>query len=130
MRECATRLWTNEGRHIRQWLTQDRALPEDVLQKNLVGADLGPQVQWRPDGMRDGGAVLPAVVDGQAIYAALRLPHPHRDAPRCNPSADLASSPSPRPDPPDQIYFPEIIVTEGAIGTSSAAAAGFGRSAC
>ena len=127
VRECAARLWTNEGRHIRQWLTQDRGLPEDVLRQNAVGADLGPQVQWRPDGMpRASGAVLPAVVDDRAVYAQLRVPHPRRDAPRyLNPSGALAPNPRLVRIHPVEIRHPEVIVTEGAIDALSAAAAGF-----
>ncbi len=127
VQECAARLWTNEGRHIRKWLTRDRGLPEDVLQKNLLGADLGPQVQWRPDGMpRAGGAVLPAVVDGRAIYAQLRVPNPRRDAPRyLNPSGSIAPNPRLVRIRPAEIRCPEVIVTEGVIDALSAAAAGF-----
>ncbi len=127
VRECAARLWTDEGRHIRLWLTQDRGLPEGVLRQNAVGADLGPQVQWRPDGMpRASGAVLPAVVDGRAIYAQLRVPNPRRDAPRyLNPSGSLAPNPRLVRIRPAEIRCPEVIVTEGAIDALSAAAAGF-----
>lgn len=127
VRECAARLWTNEGRHIRHWLTQDRGLPDDILRTNLVGADLGPQAQWRPDGMpRASGAVLPAVVDGQAIYAQLRVLHPRRGAPRyLNPSAALATNPRLVRIRPVEVYHPEVIVTEGAIDALSAATAGY-----
>src|SRR5690606_10289025 len=77
---CARALWEPAGRSILRWLTQDRGLPEQVLKINKIGADLGPRRQPRPDGMsRTGGAVLPVIAGGRAIYAQVRVPHPRPD---------------------------------------------------
>src|SRR5690606_14408506 len=93
--ECAERLWQPEGRAIRRWLTEARGLPQGVLAMNRVGADLGPPVQWRPDGMpRASGAVLPVISRGQAVYAQIRITRPREDAPRyLNPASRLAGNP-------------------------------------
>src|SRR3546814_3915533 len=80
--ECATRLWTPEGSALRRWLTSTRGLPRDVLIRHCVGADLGPRIQRRPDGMpRAEGVVLPVLDDGRAVYAQIRVPRPQPDRP-------------------------------------------------
>ncbi|MBK5224106.1 MAG: toprim domain-containing protein [Acidimicrobiia bacterium] len=124
---CAATLWEPAGRPIRRWLTEERGLPERVLKVNKIGADLGPRRQSRPDGMcRMGGAVLPVIADGQAIYAQVRVPHPRPDRPRyLNPTADLAPNPRLARFRPAAVEHPEVIITEGAIDALSANAAGY-----
>jgi hypothetical protein len=66
---------------MRQWLIDARGLPREVLVENRIGADLGPRVQQRPDGMpRAAGIVLPVIEGGHAVYAQIRIPHPRSDA--------------------------------------------------
>lgn len=124
--ECARRLWRPEGRGMRRWLTGVRGLPSHVLAENRVGADLGPRVQPRPDGVpRAQGIVLPVIQDGHAVYAQLRVPQPSPDRPRyLNPTADLATNPRLSRARPVEARHSEVVVTEGAIDALSAAAAG------
>jgi Toprim-like len=124
---CAQTLWQPAGRAVRQWLTQERGLPEDVLRANHVGADLGPGRQPRPCGMpRASGAVLSVMLDSVAIYAQVRVPHPQADRPRyLNPTADLALNPRLALFRPAHCEHPEVIVAEGAIDALTATAAGY-----
>jgi len=125
--ECAERLWKPEGHAMRRWLTETRKIPRGVLLDNRVGADLGPRVQTRPDGMpRAGGVVLPVLRDGHAVYAQLRVLQPRPDRPRyLNPTADLATNPRLARIRPIDVRHREVIVTEGAMDGLSAAAAGY-----
>ena len=125
--ECADRLWKPQGRALRRWLTHLRDIPADVLAENRIGVDLGARYQDRPDGMpRAMGVVLPTIVNGQAVYAQIRVPHPDEDRPRyLNPRADLAPNPKLTRMRPVECRHPEVIVTEGAIDALSAAAAGY-----
>ncbi len=125
--ECADRLWTPEARGFRRWLTNTRGLPRDVLVENRIGADLGPRAQPRPDGMpRAAGIVLPAIENGHAVYAQVRVPHPQPDRPRyLNPSSALATNPRLARARPAETRHPEVVVTEGAIDALCAAAAGY-----
>jgi hypothetical protein len=124
---CARTLWLPAGRSVRQWLTQDRGLPEGVLRANHVGVDLGSGRQWRPEGMpRAAGAVLPVTVDGVAIYAQVRVPHPRAHRPRyLNPTVDLASNPRLARFRPPICDHDEVVITEGAVDALSVAAAGY-----
>lgn len=127
VRECAATLWTPAGAPILRWLTEVRGLPEGVLRANEIGADTGARSQFRPDGMpRAAGAVLPTIVDGQPIYAHIRVLHPGPDRPRyLNPAYDLAPSPRMCRYEPVHRLHDEIVITEGAIDGLSAAAAGY-----
>lgn len=93
----------------------------------VIGADLGPRVQARPDGMpRAIGVVLPVLHDGRAVYAQLRVPDPKPDRPRyLNPTSDLATNPRVARVRPAEACHREVVVTEGAIDALSAAAAGY-----
>jgi hypothetical protein len=125
--ECAQRLWQPSGRAIRQWLTEARGIPPDVLRANRIGADLGPRAQWRSDGMpRATGAVLPVIAHGRAVYAQIRVTHPRGDGPRyLNPTADLVANPRLARVRPADRQHPEVIVAEGIIDALSAAAGGY-----
>lgn len=127
VRECAERLWQPDGRGLLRWLTDERRLPDDVLVKNRVGADLGPRLQSRPDGMPcAAGVVLPVINDGRPVYAQLRIQHPRPDLPRyLNPTADLAANPRVARIRPVTAQHAEVLVTEGTIDALSAAAAGY-----
>jgi hypothetical protein len=75
---------------------------------------------------RTSGVVLPVTVDGVAIYAQVRVPHPRPDRPRyLNPTADLAPNPRLARYRPPHHKDREVIITEGAIDALSAAAAGY-----
>lgn len=125
--ECAEQLWKPDSRGMRRWLTNIRGLPRDVLIENHVGADLGPRAQPRPDGMpRAAGIVLPAIENGHAVYAQIRVPHPQPDRPRyLNPTSDLATNPRLTRARPAETRHSQVVVTEGAIDALSAAAAGY-----
>jgi hypothetical protein len=125
--ECADRLWQPSGRAIRLWLTDARGIRAGVLRANRIGADLGPPAQWRPDGMpRAGGAVLPVIARGRAVYAQVRVLRPRPDGPRyLNPTAGLASNPRIARVGPVDCQHAEVIVTEGTIDALSAAAGGY-----
>lgn len=127
VQECAERLWNPEGRGLRRWLTDVRGLQRDVLIENRIGADVGPRVQPRPEGMpRAVGVVLPVIHDGHVVYAQLRVPHPQADRPRyLNPVSDLATNPRLARVRPAEARRSEVIVTEGVIDALSAAAAGY-----
>jgi len=124
---CSRVLWRPEGAAIRRWLSEERGLPSEVLRVNLVGADLGPRRQPRPDGMcRTGGAVLPVLEGPQVVYAQVRVPRPRPDRPRyLNPASELAPNPRLARFRPPSVAHPEVIVTEGAIDALSAASAGY-----
>ncbi len=125
--ECAERLWKPEARELLRWLTTARSLSNDVLVENQIGADLGPRIQSRPDGMpRASGVLLPVINDGRAVYAQVRVPHPGPERPRyLNPTTDLATNPRVARIRPAVTLHDEVIVTEGAIDALSAAAAGY-----
>jgi DNA primase len=125
--DCARRLWRPEGRPTLQWLRDARGLDPDTLRTNAIGADPGPHRQPRPDGMpRARGAVLPVIVNGQPVYAQLRLTHPRDGQPRyLNPSGLLAPNPRLSHLRPATVERPHILVTEGAIDALTAAGAGY-----
>jgi len=75
---------------------------------------------------RTSGIVLPAIENGHAVYAQIRVPHPKPDRPRyLNPSSDLATNPRLSRARPVETRHREVIVTEGAIDALSAATAGY-----
>ena len=75
---------------------------------------------------RAAGVVLPVFVEGHAIYAQVRVPHPRPDGPRyLNPTSSLAPNPRVAHFKPADQKHREVIVTEGTIDESSATAAGF-----
>jgi hypothetical protein len=132
--QCAEALWRPEGTPIRQWLTETRRLPEDVLRLNRIGADLGPRHQDRPDGiprMRR-AIVLPTLTaDGKACYVQLRTLGVDPDFPRYLSCPDAVAR-----NPRIGIYRParsygygseatDLVITEGVIDALSAAAGGF-----
>ena len=125
---CAKELWSAAGRPARRWLLDQRGLPEDVLQRNRVGADLGNSDVSRPQGCcrHSGAVILPVRQSGRVVYFQARVLHPNRDRPRyLNPTAELAPNPKVSVVEPAELLHPEIIVTEGAIDALSAASAGF-----
>lgn len=126
--ECAERLWKPQGRAVRRWLTVVRGLPEDVLERNRIGADPGRQAQARPDGMPSCGraAVLPVIEAGRPVFAQLRSVSPRPDGPRyLNAASRLAVNPRVGVYQPCEAVGRCVIVTEGVIDALSANAAGF-----
>ncbi len=125
--QCSAALFTPPGQRVHAWLNDTRGLPDEVLQVNRVGADLGPRRQQRPDGMpRAAGAVLPVSAYGRAVYAQLRVTNPRPDGPRyLNPTGDLAANPRIGYFRPAEQRHREVIITEGVIDALSAAAAGY-----
>lgn len=132
--ECAEVLWRPEGAPVRRWLTEARRLPADVLRLNRVGADLGPRLQDRPDGVPRvrQAAVLPTLTaDGQACYVQLRTLGADPDFPRYLSCQDTLAR-----NPRIGIYRParsngygseatDMVITEGVIDALSATAAGY-----
>jgi hypothetical protein len=129
VQDCAAALWRPDGRTMHRWLRTVRGLPDDVLQANRIGADLGPARQSRPHGIPRvrGAVVLPVSVADRAAYLQLRLLNQRPGSPRyLNPTSGLATNPR------LGLYRPahaprhrELIVTEGIIDALSAAAAGY-----
>jgi len=75
---------------------------------------------------RAAGIVLPAIENGHAVYAQIRVPHPNPDRPRyLNPTSDLATNPRVSRARPVETRHREVVVTEGAIDALSAASAGY-----
>ena len=93
---CEKLLWTGPGRQIREWLN-DRALGDEVLAANRVGADPGRRFLPRPKGLPAGwpAAVYPALdPEGSLAYFQARLIEPPEG--RCkydNPASRWASNP-------------------------------------
>lgn len=91
---CAANLFIPEGRSVRRWLTDERAIPAEVLRSESVGADPGPVRLPRPEGLPRGfpAAVFPVRVDGHVVFTQSRLIR-HRDRRWLNPRSDLAPNP-------------------------------------
>jgi hypothetical protein len=124
---CARRLWLPAGTTVREWLTSERRLDPEVLRHNQIGADPGPAIQPRPDGMpRGAGAVLPVITGSVSVYAQLRVLHPRCEQPRyLNPAARLAPNPRVARIRPVDRAGDEIVVTEGIIDALTAASGGY-----
>lgn len=127
VRACARRLWQPSGRTVREWLTTTRGVPADVLELNHIGADPGPVLQRRPDGVpRRAGAVFPVIEDGRATFAQLRRLDPRPGQPRYLSVANRLV-----PNPGYARYHPAtpvggpVVVTEGPVDGLAAAAAGY-----
>ncbi len=126
--ECARRLWRPDGRPVLRWLTQVRALPEEVLRRNRIGADPGRRGQDRPDGMPSAGwaAVLPVHEEDRLVFAQLRALHPRPERPRyLNAACRLARNPRIGFYDPVRTVGPCVVVTEGVLDALSVNAAGF-----
>lgn len=71
---CEAFLWTSRGTSMRRWLSR-RCLNEEVLRANRVGADPGPRLLPRAEGLprRGLGVVLPVLgPDDKAVYLQTR----------------------------------------------------------
>lgn len=124
--DCARRLWTPAGGPARRWLTDVRAMPEDVLRVNRVGADPGRRRQRRPDGMPSAGpsVVLPVLDGERTVFAQLR-PLVQWGPKYVNASADLAPNPRVALCVPVEQRGSCTIVTEGMLDALAAASAGY-----
>lgn len=127
VRQCAARLWRGSGSRVRDWLTEGRGLPADVLVANLVGADPGPGLQARPRGVpRRSGAVFPVLAEGRAVYSQLRRLNPGPGQPRyLSVSGSLAPKPTVARYRPIERRAALLVATEGPVDALAAAAAGF-----
>ncbi|HLG00304.1 MAG TPA: toprim domain-containing protein [Acidimicrobiia bacterium] len=129
VRECAERLWRPDGRVVRLWLTSVRGIPENILDRNGVGADPGAHRQPRPDGIPrifSRAAVFPVVEQDRAVFAQLRLLHPGPVGPRyLNAASSLAPNPKVALYEPCERAGECVVVTEGPTDGLSAAAGGF-----
>jgi DNA primase len=123
---CVEHLHSRDGREVRAWLTEQRAIPSEVIEAAGLGADPGPRRLRRPDGVP---RVFPAVVfpvrqHGHVVYTVSRHLRPvasrwWNTAERVAPNPRLAFY-----DPPAQAAR-GIVVTEGPIDALSALAAGY-----
>lgn len=122
---CVEHLQSPAGKPVLAWLTEQRAIPLDVIIEARLGADPGPRQLDRPDGVP---RVFPAVTfpvidrDGEVIYTLSR--HLQPSASRWWNTAERAA-----PNPRLAFYGPPgagpIVVTEGPIDALSARAAGY-----
>jgi hypothetical protein len=126
---CAERLWRPPGRPVREWLTNTRRIPAELLRQNRVGADPGARLQVRPDGVPrifDPAVVFPVTDGDQFVFAQLR-----RIRPRENYSTHLNLASRLAHNPKVCLYYPlapvndVVVVTEGFTDALSACAAGF-----
>jgi hypothetical protein len=123
---CAEHLHSRAGREVWAWLTEQRAIPPEVIEAAGLGADPGPRRLPRPDGVP---RVFPAVVfpvrqDGHVVYTVSRHLRPvasrwWNTAERVAPNPRLAFY-----DPPRRTAS-GIVVTEGPIDALSGLAAGY-----
>ncbi len=128
---CADYLRRPGGRVIRSWLTEQRSISPDVIEAAGLGADPGPRVIPRPDGVP---RVFPAVVfpvreDGRVVYTISRHLRPVAsrwwNTAEClapNPRVAFYQSISGQPSS-------GLVVTEGPIDALSAVAAGYDAAA-
>jgi hypothetical protein len=131
--QSAALLWQPYGDPVRQWLTEVRRIPEDVLRTNRVGATgITPDrvlptrraVPVQRSASR--AALLPIISKDRAIHVQLRLIAPGPDEPRyLNPPPEGGRHPRLGLYRPAQRRHPEILVTEGIIDALSANTAGF-----
>jgi hypothetical protein len=128
VKQCAARLWQPEGRAVLAWLTKGRGLPEEVLARNCIGADVGRHRQPRPAGMPSCGraAVLPVLEAGAPVFAQLRTVTADPAWPRyLNASTNVAVNPRVGIYEPVEPIGRCVIITEGVLDALSANAAGF-----
>jgi hypothetical protein len=123
---CVDHLHSRDGRPVRAWLTERRAISSDVIEAAGLGADPGPRHLPRPDGVP---RVFPAVVfpirqDGHVVYTMSR--HLRPVASRWWNTAERLA-----PNPRLALYRPPgspvggLVVTEGPLDALSALAAGY-----
>ena len=127
---CERFLWKPEGAAIRRWLVVERCLDPDVLRHNRIGADPGPRILRRAEGLPRHGpaAVLPALDDNrEAVYLQARYldPPPGRGK-YDNPTSAHGANPRVAPvDPPTSADAAVSVVTEGFPDALAAATAGY-----
>ncbi len=131
---CERILWRPEGAAIRRWLVEDRCLDPEVLRHNRIGADPGPRILRRANGLPRHGpaAVFPALDDdGQAIYLQARYLDPPPDRGKYdNPIARHGSNPRLTfVDPPGASPVGTTIITEGMPDALAAASVGYNAAA-
>jgi hypothetical protein len=127
---CTDHLHSPAGRSVQAWLTDQRAIPPDVIEAANLGADPGPRRLPRPDGVPK---VFPAVVfpirhDGHVVYTVSR--HLHPTASRWWNTAERVA-PNPRLGffQPPRHGVGGLVVTEGPLDALSALSAGYAAAA-
>jgi hypothetical protein len=126
---CAEILWTDRGAQVREWLTEERGIPGEVLAANRVGCDPGPRWLARPKGLpwKGVGAVFPAFDPaGQVTYFQVRYlgERPGRDRYE-NPAMSMAANPRLSWTVTPNVVEPGVlVVAEGLPDAYTAAAAG------
>lgn len=120
---CSAWLLRPEATPVRRWLTDERAIPAEVLLPEKVGADLGPVRLPRPDGLPRAfpAAVFPARVDGELVYVQSRLVQPG-DRRWLNPRSTFAPNPRVAELGAAVTERGPVVVTEGVIDGLSAVA--------
>jgi hypothetical protein len=117
-----------------------RGLPEQVLETNRIGVDLGAARQERPDGVPRvrRAVVLPVLAASGASFVQLRMLNADPGFPKyLNPHEWFAPNPrlglfAPVPSPAlaDAVECEELIVTEGIFDALAATGAGYRAAAC
>jgi hypothetical protein len=128
---CVAYLHSPGGRPMRAWLSERRAIPPDVIDAAGLGADPGPRVIPRPDGVPRAfpAVVFPVREDGRVVYTVSRHLRPvasrwWNTAERLAPNPRLAFYRAPGSQPSTG-----LVVTEGPIDALSAVAAGYDAAA-
>jgi hypothetical protein len=127
---CERILWRPTGAAVRRWLVEQRGLDPDVLRHNRVGADPGPRLLRRAQGLPRHGpaAVFPALDEHrEPVYLQARyLELPPDRGKYDNPTARHGSNPRLTPVlPTGPATNGPTIVTEGVPDGLAAATAGY-----
>jgi hypothetical protein len=128
---CAARLHTPEAAGPRKWLTDTRAIPDDVIDAAVIGFDPGARALPRQDGIpRTPAIVVPIREPAEqppgwtVTYTLHRVLGPSRSRWR-SPVSQLARNPGVGFFDPPQRTRSALMVTEGPMDALSALAAGY-----
>jgi hypothetical protein len=122
---CGEHLLRPEGRPVLHWLTEERAIPADVLLAEGIGADPGRARLPRSDGLPRGSpaAVFPVLADGDVVFLQSRLLRPG-DRRWLNPRSSFAPNPRLAVLGGAAADHGSVVVTEGMIDGLSVVAGG------
>jgi hypothetical protein len=125
---CHRWLYTSEARGPKIWLTERRAIPDEVIRAARVGFDPGPQRLARPDGIPRAAPaiVFPVLEKGRAVFTVSRRLGERRGQSRWQNTASwLARNPGVAFYEPVRRTRSGLVVTEGPIDALSATSAGY-----